>query len=261
MRFDMTKKEIKELLEKYGLQIIEIHDSIGSTNNRAIEICSEKEIDLGIVITGHQTSGRGRGVKKWEMKAGSGIALSIILGNTILYKNALGRMSGIGALAVVRAIETITGLHPKIKWPNDVLINGKKVCGILTEANWLGHELKSLVLGIGINVTKEAIPDIVDFPATAIEIESHKEINPGKLLDLIIFNLLDLLKQADDNQIIAEWEDCLLYKNKGVQIFKGNEMLGSGILLGLDDSGGIVIEMDENGKDIFYYGDVHLIVK
>ncbi len=261
MAIAMRKEEIKKILKKHGFQVIEIHDSIGSTNDRANELCSEKEIDLGIVITDDQTSGRGRGMRKWEMGAGSGLAISIILGKIDPYKNILGRVTGVGSLAVVRAVEKLTELSPMIKWPNDVLIDGRKFCGILTEASWIGHDLKSLIIGIGVNISEDVLLDNSAFPATALEKESNEIVDPVELLDLIIFNLLGLIEQIYNNQIIAEWEDYLVYRNQEIQIFKDSEILCSGILLGLDDDGGVVVETIDNQKRIFYYGDIHLAVK
>lgn len=257
----MEKRKIIRKLKKQGFQAIEIHSSIGSTNDRAMEIVKEKRVDLGIVIAEHQTRGRGRGERRWEMEEGAGLALSIIFGDISEHQNILGRVTGIGALAVTQTVAELFGLSARIKWPNDVLLDGKKFCGILTEADWVGNNLKSLVVGIGINITKAAIPKEVIFPATALEVESEGLISREDLLDKLIMNILRLMKKINSDLIIKEWEDKLAFKGSEVILHRDGSQIFSGKLLGLDDDGGIVIQTSDEQKNIFYYGDIHLAVK
>ncbi len=257
----MEKRKIIRKLKEQGFQIIEIHASIGSTNDRAMEIVKENKVDLGIVIAEHQSKGRGRGERTWETEEGAGLALSFIFGDIAAHQNILGRVTGIGALAVTQTVTELFDLSAKIKWPNDVLLDGKKFCGILTEADWVGSNLRSLIVGIGINISKSAIPKEVLFPATALELEYKDSISKEILLEKLIVNLLRVMKEINSDQIIREWEENLAFKGSEVFLHRDGSHICSGELLGLDDDGGIVILTSDEKKNIFYYGDLHLAVK
>ncbi len=256
----MDNKKIYKIFNKHSFQVIEFYDSIGSTNDRAMNIANSSDITLGIVFADYQTMCRGRTNRKWEMPPGSGLAFSVILGNCAAKENVLGRMTGIGALAVAMSVEELTGLPTKIKWPNDVLLKNKKFCGILAEGNWIGNDLNYLILGIGLNIFKGAIPGKTNFPATAIENEYSGKVNRIELLDQIISNLLKLLEVDKSDQIIKELEERLAFRGEQVQIKNNDRVICSGELLGLDDKGGLIIKTGEDQKKNFYYGDLHLIV-
>ena len=139
-------------------------------------------------------------------------------------------------------------------------VSGLVFCGILAEGNWIGNDLKSLILGIGLNISIGAIPEVTSFPATAIEMEYKGIVKREELLSQIVSNLLKLLKMDNSDQIIKEWEARLAFIGEQVQIKNNGEIVCSGELLGLDDKGGIIIKTEEYQKKIFYYGDLHLIV-
>ena len=257
----MEMNKINKKLRKLGFQVIEMHDSISSTNDRAIEIINEEGLDLGIIIAEYQASGRGRGGRRWEMPSGAGLAFSMILGVNFEYENILGRVTGVGALAVSQAVNDLFDISPEIKWPNDVLIDGKKFCGILTEATWAGNNLKAVIVGIGINLSDEAIPPETIFKATALEVEYHEKISKEDLLLRIVSNFIGLWDGFSSSQIIREWDKILAFKGEIVKLHKDGEEVCVGKLIGLDDNGGIVILTDKDQKNIFYYGDLHLAVK
>src|SRR5689334_13301269 len=166
----MNQNELKRILSKLPLGDVKYFDSIGSTNTEALDWATSGAPDLSLVIADEQTAGRGRLDRKWFTPKDTALAFSLILHPSIEEKPYLTRMVGLTALAVVDALQT-RGLIAQVKWPNDVLLNGNKVAGILVESVWSGEEVECVVLGIGINVLKEAVPsaELLQFPATSLE--------------------------------------------------------------------------------------------
>src|SRR6266508_4588590 len=168
----MNQDELKKTLLKLPLGDVKYFDSIGSTNNEALAWATNDAKDLSLVIADEQTAGRGRLDRKWFTPKGTALALSLILRPTAEEKPRLTRTVGLAALAVAESLRT-RGLAVQIKWPNDVLIAGRKVCGILIESVWSGEDVDCAVIGIGVNLLKESVPpaEALLFPATSIEEE------------------------------------------------------------------------------------------
>ena len=133
-----------------GLPIAEIRyfPTTGSTNEDALLWASQGAKDNSLIIADQQTSGRGRLGRKWITHPGAALAFSLILHPTQKEIDHLILFSPLGALAVSEAIQTSCHLQTQVKWPNDVLVNRKKVCGVLTETRWLESDLKGLVVCI-----------------------------------------------------------------------------------------------------------------
>jgi BirA family biotin operon repressor/biotin-[acetyl-CoA-carboxylase] ligase len=152
-------------------------DKVGSTNDIAKELARQGAAEGTAVVADRQTAGRGRLQRTWASPKGKGIYLSIILRPAISLNQA-PQLTMLTAVAVAQAIRQVTGLKARTKWPNDVLINGKKVCGILTEVSAQGANLRFAVVGIGINVlmTQDDLPEQVRDSATSLAIElRHRE--------------------------------------------------------------------------------------
>ena len=133
-----------------------------------------------VIIAGEQTAGRGRLGRKWLSPSGGSLSLSIILRPTL---PQLPQLNMAACLATVQSIEKVSGLKPLIKWPNDVLLNGKKVSGILMENIFQGGELKAAILGIGINAKFDALAFTeISAIATSLSTESGREISPWEIL-------------------------------------------------------------------------------
>src|SRR5690242_7641436 len=136
----MNQNELKRTLSKLPLGDVKYFDSIGSTNNEALAWATGGAPDLSMVIADEQTAGRGRLDRKWFTPKGSALAFTLILHPTTEEKPHLSRIVGLAALAVAQSLRT-RGLNAQIKWPNDVLIEGRKVCGILVESVWSGEDV------------------------------------------------------------------------------------------------------------------------
>src|SRR5512133_2920580 len=168
----MNLNELKKSLSRLSLGDIRYFDSIGSTNDEALAWAANDTPDLSVVIADEQTAGRGRLDREWCSPKGTALALRIVLRAPDEERSNLTRIVGLAALAVVESLQK-HGLDARIKWPNDILIQGRKVCGILIESVWLGEAVDCVVIGVGVNVSKDSVPpsEVLHFPATSLEEE------------------------------------------------------------------------------------------
>ncbi len=234
-------------------------DSIGSTNNEALAWATSGAKDLSLVIADEQTAGRGRLDRKWFTPKGTALAFSLILRPTAAEKLYLTRIVGLAALAVTDSLRT-RGLVSQIKWPNDVLLNGRKVAGILVESVWSGEEVDGLVIGIGMNVLKGAVPSdgLLFFPATSLEESLGPFVERENVLHDILAGMIALRPHLSSDSFIASWEKALAFRGEQVQVEQGDGSLLTGKLLGLEPDGSLRLT-DEQGKSITVrFGDVRL---
>jgi BirA family biotin operon repressor/biotin-[acetyl-CoA-carboxylase] ligase len=254
----MNKNDISAALAGLPLGGLRFFESIGSTNDEALALAAEDARDLSIVVADEQTAGRGRLGRKWYTPAGSALAVSIVLRPTSVERMLPGRMTGLGALALHQCC-TDLGLHTQIKWPNDILINGRKVAGILVEAGWAGNLLEASVLGIGVNIRAMAVPpsEELTFPATSLEAELGKPLEPANLLNDLMTALLSWRSQIGSQEFIQAWESALAFRNERVLVGKEGEPLLRGTLLGLEPDGSLRLMADETAT-IVHFGEIHL---
>lgn len=256
----MNETSLKKTLSKINLGGLRYFDSIGSTNDEALAWAASNAKDLSIVIADEQTRGRGRLHRTWHTPKGSALAVSLILRPDKSTSPHLSRTVGLAALAIFDSLFNM-GLAPKIKWPNDILLNGKKTAGILVESVWSGSEVDSLVIGMGINVYKTSTPpvDSLKFPATSIEDELDKQ-PPAReeILREILLALISWSEKIISNKMIKTWEERLAFRGQQVQILSGAEKTAAGTLDGLELDGSLRLQ-DEHGKPIIVrFGDVSL---
>lgn len=182
--------------------ILECHDVLASTNERAREILDR----LGpaghgaVVFADEQTGGRGRHGRSWHSPRGLGIACSVALW-------AGGRLAGLqslqlcGSLATLTAIRGTTGLEARLKWPNDVFLDGRKVGGVLVEARFLGDSLAGLVVGIGVNLLHRAddFPPDLEAAATSLYLASGREVEPETFAGALLSALAPMAEAGLEN--------------------------------------------------------------
>ena len=147
---------------------------ISSTNAAAMEAAATGEPEGTVFFAEQQTSGRGRGGHSWESAASDGIYCSVILRPQLAPADAL-LLSLIAGIAVAEAVEQTTGLHPDLRWPNDVLFEERKFCGILTEMNAEATRVRHVVVGIGINVNQSAFSAELEPIATSLRLAAGQE--------------------------------------------------------------------------------------
>ncbi len=255
----MNQNELKKILSKLPLGDIRYFDSIGSTNNEALAWAASGAKDLSLVIADEQTAGRGRLDRKWFTPKGTALAFSLILRPAAGEKPYLTRIVGLAALAVADALRT-RGLDTQIKWPNDVLLNGCKVAGILIESVWAGDEVDCLVIGIGINVFNQAVPsaDLLQFPATSLEKSLGPSIEREKLLQDLLAGISALRPHIGSDSFLASWEKALAFRGEQVQVEAGNGTSVTGKLLGLEPDGSLRLSNVDGKSVTVRFGDVRL---
>jgi BirA family biotin operon repressor/biotin-[acetyl-CoA-carboxylase] ligase len=255
----VDQNDLKRALSKLPLGAVRYYDSIGSTNSEALAWAASGAGDLSLVIADEQTAGRGRLDRKWFTSKGTALAFSLILRPTALEKTHLTRMVGLGALAIVDSLRT-QGLVAQIKWPNDVLLSGCKVAGILVESVWFGEDVDGLVIGIGLNVLKGAAPpvELLQFPATSLEQALGSPVERGRLLPDILAGIIALRPHIGTESFLASWEKALAYRGEQVQVEEENGTPISGTLLGLESDGSLRLNTDEGPSVIVRFGDLRL---
>ena len=188
-----------------------------STMDAAKEEARKKAPEGTIVIAEEQTLGRGRLKRSWIAPPGSCIAMSIILYPDV---KTLPYLIMVASLAVVEGIKQTTGLKAQIKWPNDVLLNGKKVCGILIENGFKGNAVAYAVIGIGINVNLK-VSELPDISATATSLSDEVGRDVSRLA--VVRNLLAAMEKLyphakTDNSVFLQWQDSLVTLGKRVKV-------------------------------------------
>ncbi len=161
---------------------------VGSTNVAAMQAAADDEPEGAVFVAEQQTAGRGRGGHSWESAQSAGIYCSVVLRPTLTPADTLV-LSLLAGIAVGDAVERTTGLHPDLRWPNDVLLNGRKFCGILTEMNAEPTRVRYVVVGIGINVNHASFAGELEPIATSLRIESGREWSRVELTAALLKSL------------------------------------------------------------------------
>jgi BirA family biotin operon repressor/biotin-[acetyl-CoA-carboxylase] ligase len=256
---DPTLTHTKLFNKKISLPIGEVRhfESIGSTNDAALAWAAEGAPDLSLVIADEQTAGRGRLNRKWFTPKGSALAFSLIV--RPFGHAPLSRTVGLAALSITDALLK-HGLAPQIKWPNDILLNGRKVAGILIETVWSGADVDSLVIGIGINVNRESVPPPEDlqFPAASIEEQLGHPLDREELLRDILSAFLVRRLQIDTDAFLQAWEGLLAFRGERVQITSNKDEQLSGELIGLGSDGSLCLRNEKGRQITVHFGDVSL---
>jgi len=255
----MNQQEVESVLANLSLSALRFFDSVGSTNDEAMAWAKKGAGDLSLVIADEQTLGRGRLDRPWFTPPKTALAFSLILRPTHAEKPLLPRIVGLAALALADVLQTLN-LDPQIKWPNDILLNGRKLAGILIEATWLEDEVQSIVLGMGVNIAKAALPstDILGFPATSLENMLGYIPDRTVILHGILANIIALRPHMGTDAFMSSWEKKLAYYGRQVRVEMGGEKSVSGKVIGLETDGSLKLR-DDDGKIISVrFGDVRL---
>jgi len=254
----MDGRELRAALRDLPLGGLRFFESLGSTNDEALAWASQKASNLSIVIADEQTRGRGRLGRKWFTPPKSALAFSLILRPTPDEIRYPARVTGLGALTLTDAISKL-GLRAQIKWPNDILLNAKKVAGTLVESAWMGETLDTFVLGIGVNIKASSVPpaDQVVFPATCIETESGQAIDRVEFLREILSSLIEWRSQLGTDEFIKAWESPLAFRGEEIQLIRENEKPLRGELLGLESDGSLRLKANNKILTV-QIGEIHM---
>jgi BirA family biotin operon repressor/biotin-[acetyl-CoA-carboxylase] ligase len=238
----MNEEAVQAALREIPLGGLRVFERLGSTNDEARAWASGGALDLSLVLADEQTQGRGRSDRRWYTPAGTALAFSLILRPSATEAAFPMRLSGVASLAVADALARV-GLHPGIKWPNDVLVGGRKLAGILVESVWNDNALDACILGIGINVLAGSAPSAEDvsFPATTVEDELKRLPDRLALLRDVLAALLEWRGKLASKEFIAAWENRLVFRGENVTLSTEGRDEVEGTLVGLDTDGSLLL--------------------
>ncbi|MBN2401452.1 MAG: biotin--[acetyl-CoA-carboxylase] ligase [Spirochaetes bacterium] len=234
-----------------------------STNKDAKELAEKGAREGTLVITEEQAKGRGRLNRSWVSAPHENILISLIF-RPALPPSKLFSLTMITSIAIVKAIRKTTGLKTKIKWPNDIYYNNKKLAGILTELNVGRNQINYAIVGIGLNVNADMnkFPEIKEI-ATSLFNETGKIISRNELLKEILFKLekkYNLLKDGKNNRIRKNWNKYSLVTGRHVTVFSEGYS-EEGIADSIAEDGSLILLKSNGEKKNILCGDVSLRIK
>lgn len=256
---DLNQSELNIALASFDLIKNVIYlDSVDSTNKYAKAIGNEVTFEPSLIIADEQTNGRGRLGRDWDSKHQSGIWMSLLLKPTI--EPALAaRMTLMGAAAISKAIDEVTGLTTQIKWPNDVIIDKKKVCGILTEMSAELNHINYLVLGIGINVNHEDFDNTILDKATSlfkVSGERHNRLEiVVKFVEIFEKYYKAFTEKMDYKEVIEVNRKKSATIGQDVDILMHNSKRRV-FAKDIDEEGNLIIINEKSEEENVYFGEV-----
>lgn len=221
-------------------------DNIDSTNEEAKRLGNKGEIDGTVIFAEEQTNGKGRLGRNWVSPKGTGLWFSILL-RPNLRPFDISNITIVAGYSVCKAIKEFTGCNTMIKWPNDVIIGNKKICGILTEMTAETDRINYIVVGIGINVNIQDFPQEISHKATSLAIESGGKINRIELAKKILMQFdRDYQKFLLSNSLdmIEEIKKQCATIGREVTVYIGNKII-TGIAVDILPSGELVVKNDK----------------
>lgn len=230
-----------------GHRPFRFYESTGSTQDEArVWALDDPDLPAGaVVIAEEQTQGRGRQGRQWLSPPGSSIMCSIILQPHIVPEQ-LQRVTMVGAVAVAETLATILPGTVALKWPNDVLIGGKKCGGILAEATWLGNRLSAVILGIGLNVRVNFAGTELEQSATSVETELGRPVDRHLILANLLRHVDSWVRRIEQPALLDAWRGWLRTIGRRVTVYPQREAGEpyEGIAEALDENGALLVRLD-----------------
>ena len=253
------KAKIESLLAtKWAGRALSYVPEIDSTNIYAGRLGNEGAPHGTMVVSDKQTAGKGRRGRTWDSPAGENIYLSLLLRPEIAPDKA-SMLTLVMALAVAEGIREETGADPRIKWPNDIVLDGKKVCGILTEMHAEIGRIHHVVIGVGINVNGSHFPKEIQETATSLFLQIGKKQNRAVLIVRIMERFEALYEQFADNGdlsgLLGDYNRLLVNVNRLVRVLDPKTAY-EGVALGVNEKGELLVRTDDGRVHEVYSGEV-----
>lgn len=256
-----NKRELEQGLKTKTMgQTIYFYEETDTTNNRARELALEGAPEGTLVVAEKQTAGRGRRGKVWESPLGTGIWMSLVLRPQIAPTEA-SVLTLLCGLATAEAIEAETGLSAGIKWPNDILINGKKAVGILTEMDCEMSEVHFVIPGIGINVNTASFPPEIAEIATSLYLECGKTVSRRRLVHKVLERLEEhyetFLRTGSFAAMLEDYRKHCITLGKEVHVLGREPFFAEA--LDITPEGELLVRRADNGKEeVVFSGEVSI---
>lgn len=231
--------------------IFEYYESVDSTNDRIKSRAHEDENQGLVISAGQQTAGKGRIGRKWESPTHDSISTSLLLRPEEISLEAIPTITVVAAMAVRDALYRLYGLEGLIKWPNDIVLDGKKICGILTEMEMKDGKVWYVVVGIGVNVHNKDFPEDIAFKATSVDLElaktgggqGHRQELTKEIWNSFKKYYNIFIETQDMSGLKEEYEKHLANIGSRVRI-EDRENSYEAIALGINNRGALIVEVD-----------------
>ena len=264
---DIQKIMASPDLRRIG-KVILYRPSVTSTNRVLFKMAEAAALQEGdglaegtVLIAEEQVAGRGRLNRVWVSPRGKGLWFSVYLCPELPPEKTF-LITFMGAVAVAETVNAEFGIHSTIKWPNDVLIQGRKYCGVLTEARVIEKKLQFAILGIGMNLnqTEQEITESYGPIATSLRIVLHRPLDMQRLFEAMLLQLdgyYESLLQGEYDRILEKWREYATFLGTEVTIISDDEP-HTGVAKDIDENGGIIIQLKDGTERTFYSGDLFL---
>ncbi|MCD8363607.1 MAG: biotin--[acetyl-CoA-carboxylase] ligase [Lachnospiraceae bacterium] len=233
-------------------------ESVDSTNNYVKKLAENGAEEGMLVLAEEQTGGKGRRGRVWETPKGKNIAMSLLLRPKIHPAHA-SQLTLLMAMAVGEAIRSCTGLEAGIKWPNDVVVNDRKICGILTEMNTEVDYINYVVIGTGINVNQQEFPEELREIAGSLRQNLGKETGRAAIVAASMDEmerLYDIFRKTEDLSALKDdYNRCCVNRGHGIRVMERGEAY-TGTTEGINDHGELVVCKDSGEEVLVYAGEV-----
>lgn len=234
------------------------YERLDSTNTKAKELAKEGAEHGTVVVADMQTAGKGRRGRTWESPAGTNIYMSILL-RPELEASQAPMLTLVMAYSIAKVLQKRDHEDVQIKWPNDLVLSGKKICGILTEMELRGQEIAHVVIGVGINANTTTFPEELQDKATSLYLESGKEVNREQLIHEIVNAFVEDYKRFIAEKDLAflqdEYNQMLINCKKEVRVLEpGNEY--TAWALGINRNGELLVRKADGSEEAVFAGEV-----
>lgn len=238
------------------------YEHLPSTNTTARELAKDGAPDGTVIIAHKQSAGRGRLQRTFFSPEGTGLYMSVIVRRELLATDAL-RLTTMAAVATARAIEEMIGRKTGIKWVNDIYLDGKKVCGILTEGSILPGEkkLQYAVIGIGVNITPPEggfPPEIAHIAGAILPSADDAERERSSLAAGILNRLMALLDLEDRKECLDEYRRRSILQNREITVHRADGTTSPATALGVDDDYRLLVRYEDGKEEHLDSGEVSI---
>lgn len=239
-------------------------DKLDSTNSHLLKLGEDGFPEGTVVVADEQRMGRGRFGRKWEAEPLSNLLFSILLRPNFLERDEIFMLTFAASVAVAEAIEDATHMKPELKWPNDVLVNGKKICGILLESSFDAGKLTHVALGIGLNVNQKTFSPEIAAAATSVALSTGQKYDRDEILFLILqkfSSLHETLQSRNFYNIMKKWRDRSKIFGKKIKLAIADKVI-EGICEDVTDDGAIMVQTLDGMKkftsgEITVFGEIN----
>ncbi len=255
----LSREEIKSLLHTtWAGNEVYYYDEIDSTNTKIKQLADEGKPHGSLVVADKQSAGKGRRGRSWDSPAGTGIWMSILLRPDMMPDKA-PMLTLVMAYSVGCAIRKSEELDANIKWPNDIVIAKKKVCGILTEMSAEIDYINHVVIGVGINANAMEFPDEIADKATSLRCQKGAPIKRAKLIadimDEFEKNYADFMQLGNLSGMIKGYNELLVNRGQEVRVIQpGHEYVAQA--LGINELGELIVDQADGTREYVFAGEV-----